>query len=254
MTRQRERLAQTLRQSARLFGKSRSRRDDGAYDDLAHGRYAEQLAGTDRSGSAPTGLRAKPATQARRNHQSHRRPSIGHRNPGREGIFMLRSVLAAMRRNAVASVALTVAVLALAGGAYAALRLPAGSVTNRAIANHTITPGKLNVTAAHSFGGYIRDWASVNSAGQVTASNRNAFNAAGNGPQAPTYSIGWFATRHLNDRIGRCVPEVTVQGSTAFSAPGGFATAVPQANTIDVHTYNASGAATPEPFYLVVIC
>jgi hypothetical protein len=44
---------------------------------------------------------------------------------------MLRSVLAAVRRNVIASLALTLAVLALAGGAYATLRLPAGSVTNR---------------------------------------------------------------------------------------------------------------------------
>jgi hypothetical protein len=168
---------------------------------------------------------------------------------------MLRSVVAAVRRNAIASLALTVAVLALAGGAYATLRLPAGSVTNRAIANHTITPGKLNTRAAGSFGGYVRDWASVNSAGQVTASNREAGNAAA--PAAPdgAYGIVWHAGKSTLDQINRCLPEVTVQGSPAFSAPGAFATAViDAANGVDVHTYSASGTAAPEGFYVVVVC
>jgi hypothetical protein len=168
---------------------------------------------------------------------------------------MLTSVLGAVRRNALASVALAVAVLALAGGAYATLRLPAGSVTDRTIANHTITPGKLNVTAAHSFGAYIRDWASVNADGTIAASNRRAGNGAGGGPQSPFYAITWAATRQSSDPIGRCVPEVTVRGSTALSVPGAFATAVAgKGGFVTVHTYSASGVPTPEAFYVVVIC
>jgi hypothetical protein len=168
---------------------------------------------------------------------------------------MLRSVLAAVRRNAIASLALTVAVLALAGGAYATLRLPAGSVTNRAIANHTITPGKLNTSRAESFGGYVRDWAIVDSAGQVTASNREAGNGGPAGAPAGFYAIVWNSGKSTVDRIKRCVPEVTVQGSPAFSAPGAFATAViDSASGVDVHTYSASGTAAPEGFYVVVVC
>jgi hypothetical protein len=168
---------------------------------------------------------------------------------------MLTSVLAAVRRNAIASLALTLAVLALAGGAYAALRLPAGSVTNRTIANHTITPGKLNTSGAGSFGGYIRDWAAANSAGQVTASNREAGNAGAPGASAGFYAIVWHAGKSTLDRITRCLPEVTVQGSAAFSAPGAFATAVIDSGSgVDVHTYNASGTPAPEGFYVVVVC
>jgi hypothetical protein len=164
-------------------------------------------------------------------------------------------VLAATRRNAVASVALTVAVLALAGGAYATFRLPAGSVTGRAIANHTITPGKLNLTAAHSFGGYVRDWAVVDSAGQVIASNREAGNAGAPAAVAGTYGIVWHAGKSTLDQIRGCLPEVTIQGSPAFAAPGGFATAVIDAGSgVVVHTYSSSGTAAPEGFYVVVVC
>jgi hypothetical protein len=166
---------------------------------------------------------------------------------------VLTSALAALRRNAIASLALTLAVLALAGGAYAALRLPAGSVTNRAIANRTITPGKLNTRGTGSFGGYVRDWASVAAAGQIVASNREAGDGSAVAAQGQ-YAITWNAGKAGLDPIGRCVPEVTVQGSTASAAPGAFATAVPQGAAIIVHTYSASGAQAPEPFYLVVIC
>jgi hypothetical protein len=162
--------------------------------------------------------------------------------------------LAAVRRNAIASLALAVAVLALAGGAYATLRLPAGSVTNRAIANHTITPGKLNTSGARSFGGYVGDWASVNASGQVVASSRQTQNDGASAVNG-LYAISWHpAGSTALDRIGRCVPEVTVQGSTAFPPPGGFATAITKGNAILVETYSASGVSTPESFYLTVIC
>lgn len=164
----------------------------------------------------------------------------------------MKTAIGHLRANVIAYLALFVA---LGGTSYAAISIPAGSVTNRDIANRTITPGKLNFTAAHSFGGYVRDWASVNADGTIAASNRTAGNSAGGGPQSPFYAIRWTARGHAFDPIGLCVSEVTVQGSTALSAPGAFATAITgQGGFVTVHTYSASGVPTPEAFYVVVIC
>jgi hypothetical protein len=167
----------------------------------------------------------------------------------------MRTLFAHVRRNAVAYVALFVA---LGGTSYAAIRLPAGSVNNRVIANRTITPGKLNTSAAHSFGGYVRDWASVSAAGQVVASNRRAVNLSADAG-AGAYGIAWVTGKagHSTDPIQRCVPEVTAQESLAISPPipGAFATAaIDRSGAVGVATYNASGVETPEPFYVVVVC
>ena len=58
-----------------------------------------------------------------------------------------------LRKNVVAYVALFVA---LGGTSYAAVSLPAGSVGNRQLKNHSITPIKLD---PGSIAGYVRDWA-----------------------------------------------------------------------------------------------
>ena len=64
-------------------------------------------------------------------------------------------ILTHLRRNAVAYIALFVA---LGGTSYAAINLPAGSVGNRQLQNHAIDPVKLNPgTIAAS----IRAWANV---------------------------------------------------------------------------------------------
>ena len=57
------------------------------------------------------------------------------------------------RSNVVAYVALFVA---LGGTSYAAVNLPAGSVGNRQLKNHSVTPIKLD---PGSIAGYVRDWA-----------------------------------------------------------------------------------------------
>jgi hypothetical protein len=75
----------------------------------------------------------------------------------------MRHVLAHLRANAIAYLALFVA---LGGTGYAATRLPAGSVGARQIKNHVIQPVKLD---RRLIGGTVRMWASVSAAGKVLA-------------------------------------------------------------------------------------
>lgn len=67
-------------------------------------------------------------------------------------------VLDYLRRNAIALTALACSLLALGGGAYAAISLPRGSVG----------PQQLN---HRSIGGYVRAWASINGIGQTLAAS-----------------------------------------------------------------------------------
>jgi hypothetical protein len=77
-------------------------------------------------------------------------------------------VLNHLRSNTIAYLALFVA---LGGTSYAAVNLPAGSVGNRQLKNHSITPNKLN---PGSIAGYVRDWAQIDPTGQITASQPRA--------------------------------------------------------------------------------
>ena len=73
-------------------------------------------------------------------------------------------VLNHFRSNVVAYVALFVA---LGGTSYAAISLPAGSVGNRQLKNHSISPIKFE---RGSIAGYVRDWAEIDPNGQLVAS------------------------------------------------------------------------------------
>jgi hypothetical protein len=166
---------------------------------------------------------------------------------------MLAFVLAAIRRNALAALALAVAVLGLAGGAYATFRLPANSVSTGQIVNHSITPAKLRFTQK-TFGGYVRDWAVVSANGTIAAANTQAGNFAGGTPGGPVYAIAW-SIGTSTQIIRNCVPEVTVEAPLAPGAqPGAYATAANDKDAIVVRTYNAAGVPTSEPFYLTVTC
>jgi hypothetical protein len=73
-----------------------------------------------------------------------------------------------LKSNAVAYVALFVA---LGGTSYAALRIPANSVGNRQLKNHSVSADKLDRS---SIAGYVRDWATIDSQGRVVASHPKA--------------------------------------------------------------------------------
>lgn len=75
------------------------------------------------------------------------------------------------RANAIAYLALCVSMLALAGGAYAAISLPPGSVGGRQIRPGAIDPSKLD---RNSIGGYVRHWAEIRVPGRLIAASPGA--------------------------------------------------------------------------------
>jgi hypothetical protein len=117
-------------------------------------------------------------------------------------------VLNHLRSNVVAYVALFVA---LGGTSYAAVGLPAGSVGNRQLKNHSITPIKLD---RGSIAGYVRDWAQIDAAGQITSSDPHA------------HLIGWGESGSFPGGIvswGEAVPRACFATATT-SAAGSAAT------------------------------
>jgi hypothetical protein len=120
-------------------------------------------------------------------------------------------VLAHVRSNVVAYLALFVA---LGGTSYAAIRVPAGSVGNRQLRNHAITPIKLD---PGSIAGYVRDWAQIDSAGQIVASR----------PQA--HLVTWIETGEFPGGIvswGQAIPRSCFAvATTAAAAPATYASA-----------------------------
>ncbi|MGI8506178.1 MAG: hypothetical protein ACR2MK_05120 [Solirubrobacteraceae bacterium] len=80
----------------------------------------------------------------------------------------MNRLFAHARSNVIAYIALFVA---LGGTSYAAVNLPAGSVGNRQLKNHSVSPIKLD---RNSIAGYVRDWARVDTGGEISASRPRA--------------------------------------------------------------------------------
>jgi hypothetical protein len=81
---------------------------------------------------------------------------------------LLASILRHLRGQFLGAIALFVA---LGGTSYAALELPAGSVGNRQIKNHVITPIKFDKS---TIAGYVRAYAQISADGQITESRPSA--------------------------------------------------------------------------------
>jgi hypothetical protein len=167
----------------------------------------------------------------------------------------MRRVLEHVRRNAIAYLALFVA---LGGTGYAAVELGPnsvgtrqlrnGAVTSNKIANSSITPSKFK---QGFIGGAIRHWAYVSEAGRALSGSHGVHVTGG----GPVYHVSW------GDQFSsKCAAIVTSAGS-AGAAPIADSTgvAVTQPGTrkgstvVYVWTYSG-GTLTPAPFYLAVIC
>lgn len=81
---------------------------------------------------------------------------------------MPRVVIRHFKSNAVAYLALFVA---LGGTSYAALQIPANSVGNRQLENHSVSANKLDRS---SIAGYVRDWVTIGQAGNIAGSRPRA--------------------------------------------------------------------------------
>ena len=115
---------------------------------------------------------------------------------------MIQRLLTHLRGNAVAYVALFVA---LGGTSYAATALPRGSVGNRQLRNGAVTPAKLRNGAvtpqklkASAFGGQIRFSAQIDPLGRVVNSQpRGATTHWNNDPTATAFfggAVAWHRT------------------------------------------------------------
>ena len=101
-------------------------------------------------------------------------------------VSVMTKAVSHLRSNAVAYLALFVA---LGGTSYAATSLRAGSVGTRALKNHSVTPIKLD---RRSIGGYVRAYAEINEAGQLTSARPAAKVIAWlTSPPLPGGTIRW---------------------------------------------------------------
>ena len=165
----------------------------------------------------------------------------------------MRTAISHLRANAVAYLALFVA---LGGTSYAAVSLPANSVGNRQIRNHSIDPDKFNPKYVR---GEIRMWASVSASGRVVGGGRGVKVVPPQGvAEKSIYAIQPKANSHI--AVPRkCAPVVSVDDN---SSSGGYATAevcVFSRSTrprwqVVVETYGNGGLPTPLPFDLAVVC
>jgi hypothetical protein len=163
----------------------------------------------------------------------------------------MRRAISHLRANAVAYLALFVA---LGGTSYAAANLPANSVGNRQIRNHSIDPDKLNPRYTR---GNIRIWASVAASGRVVAGGRGV-KVVPQGEILGDYLIS-PSTRSTIATPRRCAALASVNDTS--SVPGYADAEVVVASRaqrprwqIVVNTYSSAGAAASLPFDLVVVC
>lgn len=149
----------------------------------------------------------------------------------------MRRLLVQVRRNAVAYVALFVA---LGGTSYAALDLP----------NHSIDPVKLN---PRQMGGYVRGWASVNADGRVTASGGGVRVLVDSSLAPGHYIIDWRPRPTT-----ACTAIGSVDEGTAGLVPGYLITSSGASRGLGeqsaVQTYNAQGQPSALAFDVQLDC
>lgn len=166
---------------------------------------------------------------------------------------MLIRLLAHLRSNVIAYLALCISLLGLAGGAYAAITLPANSVGARQIRNGSIAPVKLD---HRLIGASIRAWAQVSAQGHVLSSSGGARELVQPGGTHGKYLIAWGHRKFPK----QCTLIATAGGWLSSSAPfaSAYATAYaatnPQGTDVMVQTTNAEQQQANEPFSVAVIC
>jgi hypothetical protein len=145
------------------------------------------------------------------------------------------------RGNAIAYLALFVA---LGGTSYAAVSLPDGSVGNRQLRNHSITPAKFDRNA---IGGYVRYWARVDANGKLVASRPRAKVVVWYKPPS-LYAGGEI--RWASPVQASCFSVATVE---TFPAAG-YASAVTVTGNKSFGTQVRVGLSSPNPVNVAVIC
>lgn len=171
--------------------------------------------------------------------------------------------------NAVAFLALFIALGGLGTGAYAAVKLSAnsvgssqiktGAVHSAEIYNHGILLKDINPSARKALHGQtgpagpagpagasaVKHFAAVSPAGAFVLGDAKS---GGREQGIGTYSVG-FA-----DSVASCVPVATLGTTDATTVPPGRITVSKSGDRVAVQTYDASGAPADLPFQLVVAC
>jgi hypothetical protein len=158
-------------------------------------------------------------------------------------------LLTHLRSNAIAYLALFVA---LGGTSYAAAYLPAGSVGNRQLRNHSITPDKLSRT---EMGGYVRAWVSVNSREQKLSGSPGV--KVESSDVAPGYAvILWHQRPRTRCAVlGSAVLPTGVvpqsDGSYVIASANYFKD---RGESSAVQTFDAQGQPAAVPYNLALLC
>jgi len=160
---------------------------------------------------------------------------------------MLNRLLDHIRHSIVGYIALFIA---MGGSGYAAINLPAASVGNNQLRNHSITPVKFN---RQLINGNIRAWVVVNANGSVQAGAGKPTVQLGTGPG--TYFVRWKSVATPTQR--GCFP---ITGVTSGFGPG-FTTQVFHAASpphhpggVFIDTFDAQGQPLAESFYAALVC
>jgi hypothetical protein len=207
---------------------------------------------------------------------------------------MMSVVVHHARRHVIAYLALVCSMLALAGAAYAGLKIPNGAVGERQLKNKAIDPVKWDPSFTS---GFVRRWATVSASGAIVSTSP--------GGQSKATATGNVVVTWGDAFAGWCAPIATVKGGSATTPPpppttttttttpttstttpttststssssssssssttttttqtpsgGGYADAsiVPrsgQSTLVAVATYNSLGQPAAMPFSLAVVC
>jgi hypothetical protein len=158
----------------------------------------------------------------------------------------MQRALSHVRQHVIAYLALACVVLAAAGGAYAAVIIPNGS----------ITAAKLDT---RSIGGYVLAWAHVSAAAHVMSGSHGAVAGSAEGT-LPNYGVAWRGVK----LPGRCVPMVTpgLGGSSGawpivkadLTSRWGYTARVKTHGSVTLEIADSTGQPLADSFYLAVVC
>lgn len=179
---------------------------------------------------------------------------------------MARGLIQHARSHVIAYLALTCALLAMGGAAYASYRIPNGAVGEKQIQNHVIDPIKWDTNYVT---GFVRRWATIGANGSLQSTSP--------GGQSTSNGTGSYVVTWGDAFAGWCAPIATVIGGSAAapsstgttgptgptgpsgSSSGGYAdakivTRSGESTLVAVATYNSLGQPAAEPVSVAVAC
>jgi hypothetical protein len=170
----------------------------------------------------------------------------------------MNRILGHVQGNVIAYLALFIA---LGGSSYAAVNLPAGSVGERQLRNHSIDPVKLN---PKFIAGSVRAWAIVGSGGKVIAGGGGP-RVTADAPYPGAYEVRWSTrfnprcatTATVDSSHSPTTQTVVVPGNSSVPITAGYVVSYSSGgkpSATFANTFNAQGQLTPLGFDVAVVC